>query len=459
MPIIRKQFSSFSLMFLLLCPLFIQAEVEKETDALPPGVVAIPPAVQKNLGITFAKVERRVVQGTMRYPGRFESQANGQTEYRVPNDGRVTVLVKLNDSVEVGTPLYRLESSRWSVLKRELFEAQLAAELLRPRLENLQQAVDAAQLSLTNRKERLQRLEELQAKGAAQAAQVSEAQSALAEAERDLAESLARNQEAQLQALALQNADGENVQFTIALQEAASLFGCDPSWLLEQVNGKPRWESLKEVVIRARQSGTVAESKGSNGEHRLEGELVVRVLDPQMVQFRAFAPQADAVVLLQKGMGRIVPNYGTTQTYQSVLPASYSIGVESHPVQRSLDLIAFPELDATFPSWVRPGVTAFLEVVTEGSNEPEFAIPVSAVITDGLERVFFMRDRNNPEQVRRVVGDFGASDGRWIIVNSGVRPGDEVVLSGVYELKLTTSGVQQKGGHFHSDGTFHEEAH
>ena len=38
-----------------------------------------------------------------------------------------------------------------------------------------------------------------------------------------------------------------------------------------------------------------------------------------------------------------------------------------------------------------------------------------------------------------------------------VKVGDEVVLSGVYELKLATSGTAQKGGHFHADGSFHAE--
>jgi hypothetical protein len=35
--------------------------------------------------------------------------------------------------------------------------------------------------------------------------------------------------------------------------------------------------------------------------------------------------------------------------------------------------------------------------------------------------------------------------------------GDEVVLSGAYELKLAMqqSGAAQAGGHFHADGSFH----
>jgi len=40
-----------------------------------------------------------------------------------------------------------------------------------------------------------------------------------------------------------------------------------------------------------------------------------------------------------------------------------------------------------------------------------------------------------------------------------VREGDEIVLAGNYQLMLATSGSAPKGGHFHSDGTFHAEDH
>jgi hypothetical protein len=51
------------------------------------------------------------------------------------------------------------------------------------------------------------------------------------------------------------------------------------------------------------------------------------------------------------------------------------------------------------------------------------------------------------------------NDGRWVAVLSGLRNDDEVVLDGAFQLMLATSGTIQKGGHFHSDGTFHEGEH
>ncbi len=55
--------------------------------------------------------------------------------------------------------------------------------------------------------------------------------------------------------------------------------------------------------------------------------------------------------------------------------------------------------------------------------------------------------------------DLGISDGKWVVARSGVTEGDEVVLDGVYELKLAGGGQgAEGGGHFHADGTWHPEA-
>jgi multidrug efflux pump subunit AcrA (membrane-fusion protein) len=83
------------------------------------------------------------------------------------------------------------------------------------------------------------------------------------------------------------------------------------------------------------------------------------------------------------------------------------------------------------------------------------AIPLSSVIQDGLAKIVFRRDPKNPDKAIRMEADLGVNDGRWVVIKSGMRDGDEVVLDGVYQLMIATSGTVEKGGHFHSDGTFH----
>jgi multidrug efflux pump subunit AcrA (membrane-fusion protein) len=106
--------------------------------------------------------------------------------------------------------------------------------------------------------------------------------------------------------------------------------------------------------------------------------------------------------------------------------------------------------------WARAGVSAHLEIVLAGAAAEELALPLSAVVRDGAKPVIFRRDPANPDKVIRLDADLGLSDGRWVVIHSVVKEGDEVVLGGNYQLMLATSATAAKGGHFHSDGTFHE---
>jgi hypothetical protein len=78
-------------------------------------------------------------------------------------------------------------------------------------------------------------------------------------------------------------------------------------------------------------------------------------------------------------------------------------------------------------------------------------------VKDGLTHVFFKRDPLDANKAIRVEADLGVDDGRWIGIKSELGPNDEVVLNGVYELRLASSqsGTSQKGGHFHADGSYH----
>ena len=135
--------------------------------------------------------------------------------------------------------------------------------------------------------------------------------------------------------------------------------------------------------------------------------------------------------------------------------AAVRLGIGADADERTVEILMTP---ADPPAWARPGVSAQLEIVSDG-GAIELAIPLSATIRDGLRTLFFRRDPGNPNQVIRVEADLGANDGAWVVVESGVKEGDEVVLDGVYQLMLASSGASPKGGHFHADGTFHEGEH
>src|SRR5688500_16558420 len=94
----------------------------------PTNRIDVPESVRQNLGITFAKVERRRVASTLRVPGRFELLPSARREYRATLPGYVQLLVNQYEEVPKGQPMFRMDSPEWHKLKRELHEAEVGIE-------------------------------------------------------------------------------------------------------------------------------------------------------------------------------------------------------------------------------------------------------------------------------------------------------------------------------------------
>jgi hypothetical protein len=156
---------------------------------------------------------------------------------------------------------------------------------------------------------------------------------------------------------------------------------------------------------------------------------------------------------LRDGMAaHIVPPPGASADPQEALSGVLTLGQEADPDQRSLDIIVTPE--GAVP-WARAGVAAYAEAVVDDTEDPQPAVPVAAIVQDDLQKILFRRDPENPDKAIRLEADLGISDGQWVAVESGLKSGDEVVLGGVYQLKLAGGGKATEAGHFHADGTFH----
>src|SRR5687767_8082435 len=99
-------------------------------EAAPPpsNRIDLPAAVRQNLGITFARVERRRVASTIRVPGRFELLPSARREYRASLAGSVRLLVSQYEEIGKGKPIIRMDSPEWHTLKRELHEAEAGIE-------------------------------------------------------------------------------------------------------------------------------------------------------------------------------------------------------------------------------------------------------------------------------------------------------------------------------------------
>jgi hypothetical protein len=420
---------------------------QEESETAATNRIDIPATVRKNLGITLVKVERRKVESTIRVPGAFELQPLARHEYRLSLPGTVQLAVDQYQKVEPGDLLYRFRSPQWPEIQHEIIVGEQEIQSAMAEIQVAQARIDEAERRLVIMRERLSSLTGADIRNADLEGQAAEMEASLPRLRAEL-----RLAETRL-------ANGERTR-EHALHRASAASGIAEEVLSAEVQHQGRSElayrTIDWIEVRATEPGVVETLAITDGSFADAPSLVLSTVDPTEVRFRAMALQSDLARLGGSPEGRIVPPSTPGIPLSDGVNASVSIGLEAHPEQRTVTLLATPSETRV---WMRPGISAFLEVVAETSGGPALAIPRAAIVKDGITHVFFRRDPQDPNKAIRVEADMGVDDGRWVAINSGLMLGDEVILNGAYELKLASEqgGRTPKGGHFHADGTFHSE--
>jgi len=304
--------------------------------------------------------------------------------------------------------------------------------------------------------ERIKKLEAIQKAGGGSLREFTSARAAFGAARAELAD--LREKDAELEAsyaetVAALRAAKATVEFS--LESASSMLNVplpanSPEW----------WKEIKRINVTATHSGVVEALAITNGSWINEQANVLTVIQPNKLRFRASGLQSDLGVLRDGLQVNIVPptptSAGNAVNLQNTMHGLLQLGLTGDSNDRTIDLYVTPD---SLASWARPGVTAQLEIITESTSTPELSIPLAAIQHDGLTPILFRRAPDNPNEAIRMEADLGLDDGRWVAILSGLADGDEVVLDGGFQLMLATSGSIQQGGHFHSDGTFHEGEH
>lgn len=422
--------------------------------------ITLTATVRENLGITFAKAEYRVVQGILRVPGRFESESSAHRAYQVPLAGRVEVLVKPYQRVVIGEPLYRIASVAWNTLQRELAESAAAVDIAAERYLAAQAHIQAIDQAASIWRERVTTLERLAKEIGGKAIELAEASGRVADLQVQQTEARTRLVEMKRE---VQGADASPdsglaaIRLRNLLTMASHITGLDVATLSADNGGRPHWQTIKEPVVFALASGVVEGEIVTSGTWLDARGTVLTITDPAGVRLRASALQSDLSKLSDGLAARIV---GVDPHDTLRLDADIVLAPLADARDRSVEVIARPRAGTTVRAGIRPGVVAALEIVVAGSADEELAIPLAATIRDGLKTIFFKRSRTNPDVVEKGEADVGANDGRWVVVNSGVKEGDEVVVGGIYPLKLSQQeGGGAQAGHFEADGTFHTGKH
>ncbi len=431
----------------------------------PTNRVDINASVRQNLGITFAQVERRNVASTLRVPGRFELLPTAQREYRSAASGTVELLVEQYQAVEAGTPLYRLDAPRWREMQSELVDAEAAVRLAQAGADSIGPLLEAHEYHHTEIQKvvdlwsaRVTTLEQLQASGGALSEEVAQARAAMATARADLAETL--ETEAELLARRSQSGaqlDAARARLDFLYEAASTLVGIRAGELRAPSSSDasvPRWRTIGAIEVRAQAPGVVDTVHVVSGGVIDQQARVLSTVEPHRVRFRAVALQSDLPRLADGQRASVVPAQATvdSQTFAGTL----RLAPTADPERRTVDLILVSDDGVAAPLWARAGVSAFLEIVLSGTAREELAIPLRCVARDGTQAMIFRRDPADPDKAIRLEADLGLDDGRWVVIKSGVAEGNQIVLDGVYQLMVATSGSITRGGHFHPDGTFHE---
>ncbi|MCC6951378.1 MAG: hypothetical protein IT433_08020 [Phycisphaerales bacterium] len=410
----------------------------------PTNRVDIPASVRQNLGITFAKVEYRNVAQTLRVPGRFELLPTARREYRTPVPGRVELLVSQYQKVAPGTPLYRVDAPAWRDLHEQIAAVQARVDSMGPLREAHRRHEQSLADKVTLWQDRLKQLEELREAGGGSAAQFTEARATLNATQAELADVMEKDAELQAQQ---KQAEAE----LRSLQSRHSL-------LVKGGHCGDAHEGLDPgtgYTVCAVAAGVVESIGITPGGLAEENGHIVTLVQPEQIRFRARGLQSDLGRLRDGLPASIAPPQGGSLPLQDAMQGVVQIGLSADADERTVDLLVVP---TTLAPWARSGVSAHLEVTLAGGDEA-LAIPLSAVVRDGARAIIFRRDPANADKVIRMEADLGLSDGRWVVIASGVKEGDEVVLGGNFQLMLATSGSAEKAGHFHSDGAFHEGSH
>lgn len=415
-------------------------------EAANPNRIELPETVMQNLGITFAKAEMRRVVSTLRLPGRFEMLPTARREYHADLPGHVQMLVQQFQAVEPGTVLYRVASPEWLKLRQQIQEEQAGIEKARVAVELAKAALAESKQAVVLVQKRIDALAGAEVRRAELETQLAERKNAIPRLEVEV-----RSKQLEL--------DSAIARFPLTLASAASLIFTTPEKLTETVETpagpKPRWTTIDVIEVKATESGIVENLTIINGAWVEASKGVLTTVNPKALRFRAIGLQADLGKLRDGLKAAIVPPKGGQLGMLKPLSGKLTLALEGNSGNRTIELLVTPdEVDG----WARAGVSAFLEVAVNGSDDPELAIPVAAVIQDELTHVFFRQDPKDADAVFRTEADLGASDGHWVVVNSGLKSGDKVVVNGVYELKLASGGAGKAGGkgHFHADGSYHE---
>ena len=191
---------------------------------------------------------------------------------------------------------------------------------------------------------------------------------------------------------------------------------------------------IERKIIRAPFSGVLGIRQVNLGQYLSAGDAVVPLQSLHPIYVNFGVPQQEA--------GRMRPGRGVRITADNVSGVEFTgriTAIDSVVNEATRNV----QVQATVPNpdgRLRPGMFVQTAVIL-GESQPVVALPASAISYAPFgDSVFIVSDLKGPDGqtyrgVRQEFVKLGAGRGDQVAVVSGVKPGDEVVTSGVFKLR------------------------
>ena len=193
-------------------------------------------------------------------------------------------------------------------------------------------------------------------------------------------------------------------------------------------------------IVRAPFDGVIAEVRMTPGSSVVEGEALLRLVDTGRVQIQGAVPESRVSTLAALGRAELIVEREPPRPLGRAVAIGSTIEPSSRTVEVRYDM---DNGQARLP--VGLGVRLRLFV---GEAKAHAAVPESAIVEDAGRPVVFVQ--TGGESFERRAVRLGDHEGGYVHALEGVEPGERVVSSGAYLLRLAAMSTQiPSHGHVH----------
>ncbi len=195
------------------------------------------------------------------------------------------------------------------------------------------------------------------------------------------------------------------------------------------------------VLLRAPITGLITEAHAASGSNVESGAVLFKIMDADTVYVSAIVPESELPRIAQFREAELeVPGGQSTRKLNRVV----SVGRMVDPNTRTFRVI-YEASNADRSLAISQTVFARL---LGPSGKPQPAVPVSAIVDDGGRPVVFVQF-DGEAFIRRPV-KLGQTEGSYVQIAEGIKPGERVVSRGAYLIRLSAMSNQIPAhGHVH----------